>query len=105
MRTDVELTAADAVTVDLRLSIDSMNETIEVTGQAPLLQSQTAMISTLVSNQEIMETPLNGDEARAVYALYGATGKLGLNEPWDYNRLPDKTLNWRVQEWMARNLR
>ncbi len=44
-------------------------------------------------------------EARGVYALYGAPKKLELNEPWDYNRLPESTLNWIVGSWMAENLR
>lgn len=36
--------------------------------------------------------------ARQVYALYGAEPKLGIEEPWDYNRLPtvtqDKVISW-----------
>lgn len=43
------------------------------------------------------------EEARKVYALYGATNKLALQEPWDYNRLPTSTLNDAVQ-WMKANL-
>jgi dienelactone hydrolase len=38
------------------------------------------------------------DQAKQVYALYGASDKLTLQEPWDYNRLPnnmlDGTVNW-----------
>jgi dienelactone hydrolase len=43
------------------------------------------------------------DQARQVYALYGAGDKLKLSEPWDYNRLPTNTLNDAVQ-WMKSNL-
>jgi hypothetical protein len=43
------------------------------------------------------------DQAKKVYALYGATGKLALQEPWDYNRLPDKTQDG-IIEWMKANL-
>jgi dienelactone hydrolase len=43
------------------------------------------------------------DQARKVYALYGASDKLALTEPWDYNRLPTGTLNDAVQ-WMKTNL-
>jgi len=42
-------------------------------------------------------------QARKIYGLYGADAKLGLDEPWDYNRLPDKTQD-RIVEWMAENL-
>ena len=43
-------------------------------------------------------------EAKTVYALYGAAGKLGISEPWDYNRLPNR-LQDEVIQWMAQNLR
>jgi hypothetical protein len=42
-------------------------------------------------------------QAKKVYSLYGAGDKLALDEPWDYNRLPNKTLNEAVQ-WMSTNL-
>jgi pimeloyl-ACP methyl ester carboxylesterase len=43
------------------------------------------------------------DQARKVYALYGASDKLSLAEPWDYNRLPTVTMNDAVT-WMKTNL-
>lgn len=42
-------------------------------------------------------------QARQVYALYGQQNNLSLEEPWDYNRLPNSTLNDAV-EWMTHNL-
>src|SRR2546426_4005544 len=42
VRSGVELTAADILTVNLQLSIGNVQETVQVTGEAPLLQSQTA---------------------------------------------------------------
>jgi len=41
-------------------------------------------------------------EARKVYGLYGAAARLALEEPWDYNRLPNKTQDQIVQ-WMGTN--
>jgi len=41
--------------------------------------------------------------AKGVYALYGAGDKLAIDEPWDYNRLPNKTLDETVK-WMGANL-
>ncbi len=40
------------------------------------------------------------ERARKIYALYGETGKLALQEPWDYNRLPEKTQDAAIQ-WLA----
>jgi hypothetical protein len=42
-------------------------------------------------------------EAKRVYSLYGAEGKLAINEPWDYNRLPNKTQD-DIVKWMGSNL-
>jgi pimeloyl-ACP methyl ester carboxylesterase len=43
-------------------------------------------------------------EAKKVYALYGASDKLDLREPWDYNRLPSRLQDELIQ-WMGQNLR
>lgn len=58
IRTGVELTSADAITVDLRLAVGDVQQTVEVTAAAPLLQSQTAMVSSLVTNEQMVEMPL-----------------------------------------------
>jgi pimeloyl-ACP methyl ester carboxylesterase len=42
------------------------------------------------------------DRARQVYSLYGAAEKLAIQEPWDYNRLPNKVQDEAVQ-WMTQN--
>jgi hypothetical protein len=60
VRTGIVLTAADTLTVDLPLTVGNVQQTVEVTGEAPLLQSQTAAVSSLISNEQILETPLNG---------------------------------------------
>jgi pimeloyl-ACP methyl ester carboxylesterase len=43
------------------------------------------------------------NQAKQVYTLYGAGDKLGLQEPWDYNRLPNSMMDEAVK-WMATNL-
>ena len=42
-------------------------------------------------------------QARKVYDLYDAGAKLALDEPWDYNRLPEKAQD-RIIDWMKTNL-
>jgi len=44
------------------------------------------------------------DQARKIYSLYNATDKLVLDEPWDYNRLPEATQD-RIIKWMNANMR
>jgi hypothetical protein len=60
VRTGIRLTAADTLTVDLSLTLGSVDQTLEVTAETPLLQSQTAGVSSLVSNQQMLEMPMNG---------------------------------------------
>jgi dienelactone hydrolase len=43
-------------------------------------------------------------QARQVYALYGAQDKIAIQEPWDYNRLPNNVQNDAI-DWMKSNLR
>jgi pimeloyl-ACP methyl ester carboxylesterase len=43
-------------------------------------------------------------EAKKVYSLYGSRGGLALYDPWDYNRLPEKTQN-HIIDWMHGNLK
>ena len=60
VRTGIVLTAADTLTVDLVLTVGNVEQTVEVTGEAQLVQSQTAAVSSLINNRQIVETPLNG---------------------------------------------
>jgi Carboxypeptidase regulatory-like domain/TonB-dependent Receptor Plug Domain len=58
-RTGVQLTAADVLTVDLQLAVGNVQQSIEVTAEATLLQTQTQAVSSLVTNQQVTEMPLN----------------------------------------------
>ncbi len=58
VRAGLTLTAADALTVDLTLTVGDVQQTVEVTESTPLLQAQNAMVSSLVSNDQIVEIPL-----------------------------------------------
>jgi hypothetical protein len=60
VREGLDLTAADTLTVDFKLTVGDVQQTIEVKEEAPLLQSQTAAVSQLITNQQIVEMPLNG---------------------------------------------
>ncbi len=69
VRSGLQLTAADTLTVDLQLQVGNVQETIEVRETAPLLQSQTATVSSLVTNQQMVEMPLNGRTFTALLKL------------------------------------
>ena len=44
------------------------------------------------------------DQAKMVYGLYNAAGNLMLDEPWDYNRLPQATED-RIIQWMKEKMK
>jgi len=46
--------------VDLTLQLGQVSETVEVTGQAPLLESESSSLGTVVNQQLVNQLPLNG---------------------------------------------
>ena len=58
VRSGVELTAADTLTVDLRLQLGNVQETVEVTGAMPTLDTESAAIGTDITNQYVRDIPL-----------------------------------------------
>ena len=60
VREGLQLTTAETITVDLKLTLGSVEQTVEVTGTSPLVQDQSATVSSLVTNQQVVEMPLNG---------------------------------------------
>ena len=60
VRKGIVLTAADTVTVDLQLQVGSVEQTLLVNEDAPLLQTESATVSALLNNRQILDLPLNG---------------------------------------------
>ncbi len=55
----LSLEAGQTARQDVRLAVGSMSETIEVTAEAPLLNTDNANISSDISARQLVETPLN----------------------------------------------
>ncbi|MBI4889128.1 MAG: TonB-dependent receptor [Acidobacteria bacterium] len=55
--------------VDIEMSLGATSETIEVSAQAALLQSENATVGTVIENKRIVELPLNGRNALSLVAL------------------------------------
>ena len=82
VRSGVQLTAADTLTVNLQLKVGDVQQSVEVTSAAPLLQTQSAAVSQLVDNRQVLELPLNGRQFTSLIALtpgayVGSAGNLG----------------------------
>lgn len=57
-RSGVQLTAASTLNVDLQLVVGSQTQTLSVTATAPLLQSQSSEVSSLVDSRQMIALPL-----------------------------------------------
>mgnify|MGYP005810121893 CR=1 FL=1 len=80
VRTGITVTAAAAITVDIQLHVGDVKESIEVKAEAPLLQSETAAVSNLVTSRQIGELPLvSRDFTNLVLLTPGAHAGSGSN--------------------------
>jgi len=60
VRTGIELQVGQVARVDFMLSVGSVAEVIEVSGAAPLLDTESTSVGTVIDNRRIVELPLNG---------------------------------------------
>lgn len=56
----ITLQIAQKAKLDLTLELGNLNQTVEVTGQAPLLESESSSVGTVVNEQLVNSLPLNG---------------------------------------------
>ena len=78
-RSGLELTTAARLQVDLQLSVGSQTQTVSVTASTPLLQSQSAEVSSLVDSRQMVALPLvSRDFTDLVLLTPGAHVGLGL---------------------------
>src|SRR5688572_9916155 len=54
------LTSGDRVRVDGRLSLGTVTETVEVSAEATLLQTDTSTLSALVTEEAVQDLPISG---------------------------------------------
>ncbi len=56
----ITLNMQDRVRIDMVLNVGEVNETVEVVGAAPALQTDTSYLGQVIDNREIVDLPLNG---------------------------------------------
>ena len=59
-RNRVELQIQQTIRLDFRLELGTLNETVEATATAPMLNTEDLTIGTVIENRRIVELPLNG---------------------------------------------
>jgi hypothetical protein len=59
-RANIEVLVGSANRISFSLDVGQLTDVVEVTGGAPMLQTQSAAIGTVIENRAIVELPLNG---------------------------------------------
>jgi hypothetical protein len=59
VRSGLELTAADTITVNVQLAVGNVQQSVEVRAEGSLVQAQTATVSSLINSTQTLEMPLN----------------------------------------------
>jgi hypothetical protein len=68
-RSGVQLRVADRITLDLTLAVGDVSETVEVIAAAPLLQSNSGSVTTVVDQKRVVTLPLDGRNFVPLIAL------------------------------------
>ena len=69
VRNGVELQTQQTARIDFRLEVGEMTQTMEVSGGAPLVNTEDASVGTVIENRSIVELPLNGRDFLQLVAL------------------------------------
>ena len=64
---EVQVQLSARITIDMQ--VGSLSETVEVSANATLLQSENSTVGTVIDNKRIVELPLNGRNALSLVAL------------------------------------
>jgi hypothetical protein len=69
VRSGISLTVGRQAIVNFQLQLGSVTQTVEVTGEAPLVETTRGSLGTLVESQAISELPLNGRDLAQLITL------------------------------------
>src|SRR5262249_3436921 len=58
VRRDLAISVAQTLTLDVSLEVGQVDQTVEVTGAAPLLESSTSDLGTVVTRERVLDLPL-----------------------------------------------
>src|SRR5581483_5684355 len=68
-RTGISLTVGRNAVVDFQLKVGAVAETVEVQGEAPLIEATKSSVDFLVSDSTVRELPLNGRDLAQLVLL------------------------------------
>ena len=103
VREGVTLGVTDVIRIDAHLELGSTSESLTVTGEAPVLQTETPEVGTLLGTQAVIDLPLGFSGGRyaedfAYKLTPGAHSlKFGFDYRWTTPRLPGRGIWLRSQ--------
>ncbi len=68
-REPITVEVQSAVRIDVAMQVGDVSQTVEVTGQTPLLQTENASLGQVVEARKVLEMPLNGRNVFSLVAL------------------------------------
>ncbi|HWB86281.1 MAG TPA: TonB-dependent receptor [Bryobacteraceae bacterium] len=78
VRQQVTVTEMQNVRVDLRFEVGTVSQTVEVSGEPPLVDTHSATLGTLVDGKRITDLPLNGRNVLSLAALVPGVSRTSL---------------------------
>jgi Carboxypeptidase regulatory-like domain len=75
VRRGLVLTLGREAVVDIQLTVGAITQTVEVTGEAPLVQTKDATVGYLVQDSTIRDLPLNGRDLQQLILLNPSVGE------------------------------
>jgi carboxypeptidase family protein/TonB-dependent receptor-like protein len=76
VRSGIALTVGRQAVVDFQLQVGAVTQTVEVSGEAPLVETTQSSVSALVDSKSINELPLNGRNLSELVLLQPGVSKL-----------------------------
>ena len=73
VRSGIVLQVDQVARFDFKLELGNVSEEVQVSGEAPLVESETSSIGQVINNKSIVEMPLNGRNTWDLAKLAGAT--------------------------------
>jgi hypothetical protein len=69
VRDTVNVEVQSAVRIDVQMQVGDLSQTVEITAQTPLLQTENAALGQVVEARKVLEMPLNGRNVFGLVAL------------------------------------
>jgi hypothetical protein len=89
VRKDIVLNVQETMRVDFSLQVGSVSETMEVSGETPLLETESASLGDVVTSQQVELLPLNGRRYTDLAELTSGVSKV-IEGPGERRQFPNQ---------------